>query len=237
MSTFVLIHGGWVGGWSWHKVVPLLEKQGHTAVAPDLPSHGRDRTPTATVSLQSYVDSVCKIVDAQAEPVVAVGHSMSGAVITQAAEYRPDKIRVLVYFSAFLPRNGESVFQIVQRDPQTLGPQHMIISEDHSWAMIKEELLKDMAFADCSDEDIALAKALLVPQPIAPLATPVTTTEANFGRVPRVYIEALQDRALFPSLQKEMYTALPCQKIISMHTSHFGIFSAPGEFARHLMSL
>lgn len=64
MSTFVLIHGGWHGGWCWYKVMALLEKHGHTVVAPDLPSHGRDRTPLSAVSLQGYVDSVCKVIDA-----------------------------------------------------------------------------------------------------------------------------------------------------------------------------
>ena len=55
MSTFVLIHGGWHGGWCWYKVIPLLEKKGHTVVAPDLPSYGRDKTPLSAVSLQAYV--------------------------------------------------------------------------------------------------------------------------------------------------------------------------------------
>ena len=67
MSPFVLIHGAWQGGWCWDKTVPWLEKRGHTVLAPDLPGHGRDRTPLSMVSLSSYVDSVCKIVDALQE--------------------------------------------------------------------------------------------------------------------------------------------------------------------------
>jgi pimeloyl-ACP methyl ester carboxylesterase len=67
MSPFVLIHGAWHGGWCWYKTVPLLEKRGHTVLAPDLLGHGRDRTPLSMVSLSSYVDSVCRIVDALQE--------------------------------------------------------------------------------------------------------------------------------------------------------------------------
>ena len=67
MSPFVLIHGAWHGGWCWDKTVPLLEKRGHTVLAPDLLGHGRDRTPLSMVSLSSYVDSVCRIVDALQE--------------------------------------------------------------------------------------------------------------------------------------------------------------------------
>jgi len=78
MSTFVLIHGGCHGAWCWYKVVPALEKQGHTVIAPDLPSHGRDKTPVSAVTLQAYVDAVCSLIDVRREPVVLVGHSMGG---------------------------------------------------------------------------------------------------------------------------------------------------------------
>jgi pimeloyl-ACP methyl ester carboxylesterase len=185
MSTFVLIHGAGHGGWCWYKVVPLLEKQGHTVIAPDLPSHGRDKTPLSAVSLQAYVDSVCKILDAQREPVLLVGHSMGGAVITQVAEYRPDKIKVLVYQTALLLRNGESMFQALQRDSESLVSSSSVFAADQSYATMREESLKEFLYEDCSDEDVTLAKALLVPQATAPFATPVNTNAANFGRVPR----------------------------------------------------
>ncbi len=113
MSTFVLIHGAAHGGWCWYKVVPLLEKHGHTVLAPDLPGHGKDKTPVADVTLQLYVDSVCKLLDAQREPVILVGHSMGGGIITQVAEERPERIKWLVYLAAALPRNGQSMFERV----------------------------------------------------------------------------------------------------------------------------
>jgi pimeloyl-ACP methyl ester carboxylesterase len=75
MSTFVLIHGATHGGWCWYKVVSLLEEGGHTVVAPDLPSHGRDKSPISSVSLQAYVDSVCNILDASRNPIILVEHS------------------------------------------------------------------------------------------------------------------------------------------------------------------
>jgi pimeloyl-ACP methyl ester carboxylesterase len=238
MSTFVLIHGAWHGGWCWYKVVALLEKQGHTVVAPDLPSHGRDKTPLSAVSLQGYVDSVCKVIDAQREPVILVGHSMGGLmVVPQAAEYRPDKIRSLVYVAARLLRNGESSLSDGQGDTESLLLPNLVFDQDRSIATVREEALKEIFYGDCSDEDVALAKALLVPQAVAPLATPVHTSAENFGRLPRVYIECLRDRALPPAVQKKQYTTLSCQKVISMDTSHSPFFSAPGELAGHLTVL
>ena len=237
MSTYVLVHGAWHGGWCWEKVVPLLQKQGHTAVAPDLPAHGKDKTPIAEVSLQSYADRVCGILDAQSEAAILVGHSMGGMVITQAAEYRPDRIRTLVYLCAFLPRNGESLLQLAQADTEGLVLPNLVPADDQQSATVRDEAIKDAFYGDCSDEDVAWAKSLLVAQPLAPLATPVSTTEANFGRVPRVYIECLKDRAIPPPLQKQMYTASPCRKVISMDTSHSPFFSAPQALVDHLLAL
>ncbi len=65
----------------------------------------------------------------------------------------------------------------------------------------------------------------------------MSLTEDNFGRIPRVYIETLKDRAIGPSLQKEMYERLPCRKVISMDTGHASMYAAPGELAGHLTSL
>ena len=237
MSTFVLIHGAFHGGWCWYKVAPLLEKQGHTVLAPDLPSHGRDKTPLSAVTLQLYVDSVCKLLDAQREPVILVGHSMGGGIITQVAEERPDRIKRLVYLTAALPRNGQSMFEEFQQDTESAALANFVIAPDQSYATFRETGLKEAFYGDCAEEDIALAKLLVVPQALAPTGTPIKTSEANWGRIPRVYIECLCDRALTPPFQKRLYTVVPCQQVISMDTSHSLFFSAPGELARHLMAL
>ncbi len=78
---------------------------------------------------------------------------------------------------------------------------------------------------------------MLLPQAAAPFATAVLTTAENFGRIPRVYIECLRDRAISPSVQRQMYTALPCRKVITMDTDHSPFFSAPEELVAHLTSL
>ena len=237
MSTFVLIHGGWHGGWCWYKVVSCLEKQGHTVIAPDLPSHGRDRTPPLSVSFQTYVDCVCHILDAQPEPVILAGHSMGGAVITQVAEHRPDKIHLLVYVSAFLLSDGQSLLSVAEEDTTGAVLPNLVFDESRSIATMNEENLKEVFYADCPDEDIALAKMLLVPQVLAPLSVPVQTTPQRFGRVLRAYVECLQDNALSPATQKRMYSALPCRKVGAMNTSHSPFFSAPDVLATHLASV
>jgi hypothetical protein len=74
-------------------------------------------------------------------------------------------------------------------------------------------------------------------EPLAPLATPITVSTERFGRVPRVYIQTLQDRVVSPAAQKQMYTATPCQRVFSLETGHASFFAAPDKLAAHLLSL
>jgi len=237
MSTYILVHGAFHGGWCWDKVVPLLEKEGHRVEVCDLPSHGKDNTPISEVTLQAYADSVCKILDAQSEPVFLVGHSMGGVVISQAAEYRPEKIKALVYVAAYLLRNGESAAPISQGDTGSFLVPNIIFAEDMSYATVRDEAVKEAFYGDCSDEDVAWATSMLIRQAIAPLTTAIDVSEENFGQVPRVYIECLRDRTVSPSLQKEMYTVLPCQRVFSMDTSHSPFLSEPAKLVAHLTSI
>ncbi len=237
MGRFVLVHGGFVGGWCWEKLVPLLEEAGHEVEAPDLPGSGDDRTPIPEVSLQSYADRISGVLDARPEPAVLVGQSMGGLTVSQAAEQRPEKVRTLVYVGAHLLRDGEALLSAYGNDAESLVLPNLVMSEDGSSATLREEAFGQGFLHDCSEEDLRRAKPRFAPQAVAPLATPLSLTEGNFGRVPRVYIETLRDRAIGPSVQKEMYERLPCRKVVSMNTDHWPFYSAPEELAGHLTSL
>jgi pimeloyl-ACP methyl ester carboxylesterase len=89
-----------------------MEKKGQKIVAPDLPGHGQDKKPIPEITLKAYTDRVCQVLDELSDPVILVGHSMGGVVITQAAEYRPGKIKKLVYVSGFLLQNGEFLLKL-----------------------------------------------------------------------------------------------------------------------------
>ena len=222
MGTYVLVHGAWHGSWCWSKLVPLLEKAGHKAVAPDLPGHGENRKKDiSTITQQDYIDCVVKVLDNQVEPVILVGHSMGGMVISQVGENRPDKIKKLVYLCAFLLKDGESMHTDEREPPKPLS--------------MTDEALKELFYEDCSNEDFQWAKSLLVPQPQAPVFTPIHITDENYGQVPRVYITCLRDKAIPPSYQQQMYTQMPCEQIITMNTSHSPFLSAPEELARNLL--
>jgi pimeloyl-ACP methyl ester carboxylesterase len=237
VSSYLLIHGAWHGGWCWHKVVARLRAAGKSATAPDLPSLGRDRTAVGEITLQRWTNSVCEHLDEEDEPVILVGHSRAGAVISQAAEERPQKVRTLVYLAAYLLADGESVSQTALKDERSLVAPNMVLAPDRKSSTLRGTVIKDALYGECSEEDVILAQSLLAPEALAPLTTPVHTSAANYGRVPRVYIECRRDRAVSLSEQRRMARAQPCQQIISMDTDHSPFFSAPDELTAHLLSL
>ncbi len=96
--------------------------------APDLPGLSDDNTPIPQVSLQGYAQRISGVLDAQPEPVVLVGQSSGGSVISQAAEQRPDKIEMLVYVGAFLLRDGETVLSASENDTESLVLANLVMS-------------------------------------------------------------------------------------------------------------
>jgi pimeloyl-ACP methyl ester carboxylesterase len=208
-----------------------------SAMAPDLPSLGRDRTPVDGITLQGWTDSVCAHLDGQNEPVILVGHSRAGAVISQAAEQRPQKVRMLVYVAAYLVADGESVSQTALKDEDSLVTPNMILAPDRKSCTLRDAIVKAALYGECADEDVILAQSLLAPEALAPLTTPIRTSAAHYGNVPRVYIECRRDRALSLSEQRRMVKAMPCQRILSMDTDHSPFLSLPDELTAHLLSL
>lgn len=202
----------------------------------DLPAHGKDRTPAKEVTQQSYADRVCAALDAERERAVLVGHSMGGMVITQAAEQRPDRIAALVYLCAFLPRDGEALITIAESDPDGLVLPNLVFSDDGLTATLREGTPRAAFYGECSEADAAWATAHLVPDPSVGHTTPARTTAARWGRVPRVYIECLRDRAIPIALQRRMYTASPCRKVFSLDTDHSPFLSAPQALADLLVA-
>ena len=241
MTTFVLVHGASHGSWCWDKVVPLLEAQGHDVIAVDLPgnTYGEYDIPLGQVSLDSYAHHVCEVLDELDEPAVLVGHSLGGLTISQAAEYRPDKIRSLVYLTALLFENGVAMRPVVARDPESIRAgllrESWTVSDDLASVTFLEESLKSRFYNDCTDDDFAWAKPMLVPQPSGPLIDPLQTTAENFGRLPKVYIECELDGAIAISYQREMQANVTCDRIITMDTGHSPFLSAPTELATHLL--
>lgn len=234
MSTYILVHGAWHGGWCWHKVVAALEAQGHRVLAPDLPGHGIDPTPPGATTLDSLAGHIGSLLEAEAEPAILVGHSYGGTIITQAAEWQPEKVKRLVYLTAFLPLNGQSTRELGGGDADTRLNAEMDVQPQDGTVTVRPSALKTVFYGHCSDADVALARALLVPEGLAGVGAPVATTAGNWGRLAKDYIACTDDQAIGLARQTSMAEAGGCRMVASLETDHSPFFSQVPELVAAL---
>lgn len=237
MTNFVLVHGAWLGAWCWDHVTAELEKAGHTVRTPELPGHGKDQTPVSSISLEGYVETVASEIEKVEGKVALVGHSMAGIVISQLAERMPERIATLLYVSAYLLEDGQSIVNASQIATDSLVTPNMVPAPDWSTISIKAEGLKDVFAADAPAEDLKRLQSLARPEPAAPFNTPIHRTGARFGSVRRCYVRAAKDRAVTPMLQEAMLAKTPCADVVTLNTSHTPFLAAPADLARTLIGL
>lgn len=231
----VLVHGAWMGAWSWSSVSSELQTQGSTVYTVELPAHGQDSGSVATASLGAYADRVGAALDQAGSPAVLVGHSMAGMVISTVAERRPDDISRLIYVAGYLPKSGQSLQELASTDADSqLGPNLMLNA--NGTVGVKRTALTSVFCADCSTSQSAALDANYRDEPAAPNAEKVALSAANFGRVPKHYVFTLQDKAVSPALQQRMVAATPVTSSTTVVTSHAAMLSQPQQLAAILQS-
>lgn len=228
-KTFILIHGSWHSAWNWHKVTPLLEKEGHRVYAIDLPGMGRDKTPIQEVTFEKTVRALCELIDHIEGKVILVGHSKNGTMISQVAEYRPEKIEKLIYLAAYLIPDGKTQKEYSAQDTAGWLKPYVTIHETTRSHTLQTEIYKEGLYHDCPDDITEMAKVILSNEPIESGTARLSLSEENYGSIPRYYIECTEDRAVTPFIQRKMYTESPCEKVYQMATSHSPFFSQPKE--------
>lgn len=231
MATFVLVSGAWHAGWCWERVVPLLEARGHTAIAPDLLGMGPDNTPLRDVTLARWADQVADVIRARAEPVILVGHSRGGIVISETAERVPDRVAFLVYLAAFMIPAGGTLLGATTRGGQGAS---VLEHDADNTTTVPAERVGPTFYNITTPELVARAASLLTPEPMVVFTTPLKLSDERYGRVPRAYIECTEDRAVPLELQRAFQERLPCEVVETLHTDHSPFYSAPEDLVMAL---
>ncbi len=190
MANYVLVHGGWFGGWCWDKVVPLLQAAGHTVYTPTLTGMGDQAALlTPEVDLDTHVQDVVNLIETNdLQQVILVGHSYSGMVITGAADRVPGRIAHLVYLDAFVPRDGQSIANTVPMMGVMLRREAN--KNGDGWRVNPPRERGGMLFGIKEEPDLSLVRSRVTPQPLQTFLQPVHITHPDaVAAIPHTFIE------------------------------------------------
>lgn len=209
--TIVLVHGAFADGSSWSKVIPLLEKDGYYVIAVQNP----------LTSLADDVATTRRVIDAQKGPVVVVGHSYGGAVITGAAAGSA-KVKALVYLAAFAPEANEPVGAFNQKYPSSLDP---ALRPDAAGFLYADRA----QFRDVFARDVPAAETDVIAAAQKPVNSSVfgaSVPQAAWKTIPSWYLVSQQDRAINPNLER-FFAKRMGAKTTEVKASHVAFISHP----------
>jgi len=215
--TVVLVHGGFVDGSGWQGVYEHLSKDGYSVSVVQNP----------TLSLADDAAVTKRAIEAASGPVILVGHSYGGAVITEAGTH--PKVAALVYIAAFAPDKGESVGTLVAGFPQD-GPQPPILPPQEGFLFLDREKFHASFAGDLSAEQAAFIADSQVPWGVD--AAGGTISEAAWRSKPSWYLVAANDRMIPPPAQREMSARLGATvtEVLGSHAIYVSQPEAVAEF-------
>jgi pimeloyl-ACP methyl ester carboxylesterase len=237
MKHYILVHGAWEESRAWADVSAVLQQGGHTVTAIDLPGHGRNERSLSEVTMAGYIQSVVDTISALDHKVVLVGHSMTGAVISQVAERIPPKIERLVYVAAFLLKAGATVMEAMESDDANELLPKIVFSDDQTYASVSEQTLRSVGFHDVDESVIKRVLPLMAEtQATEPFMAKIEVSDENFGSVPKTYIRTSIDKITSPGLQDTMIGNWNVESVLHLESGHFPAFSVPEKLAELMLS-
>jgi pimeloyl-ACP methyl ester carboxylesterase len=221
--NIILVHGLWGDASSWSKVIPILQDAGHKVIAIELPLH----------SLADDIATVKRAIDLIGGPVILVGHSYGGFVITNAGYNNPN-VKGLVYVAALAPREGQSLSTSQPPFPKEFDGKPLLIFDKGGFAYINPALFHDFFVQDV---DQAQAKVLAVVQKPANLSGLVNAKSGPpaWKQLPTWY-EVSEDDHVIPPALEHMFAKQMNATTISLPSSHASLVSHPTEIAQLILN-
>lgn len=228
MKNFILVHGSWQGNYSWFIVKKQLETLGHNVTAVTLPGHGDSPIAAKNITMDSYCTAVAEEISKVNGKVFLVGHSMGGIVISAVAEMIPEKVAAIIYLAAFIPENGQSLNDLRMLNTDSAIEGNILLSLEQGTVDIPKDKALEIFYHDATSHH-ELAMKMHQPEPIGPLANPVTLTEERYGQIPKHCIYTTNDRAITYAFQQMMASRIVMQSSFSLPCGHMPQLAMPEE--------
>ena len=230
MATFVVAHGAWSAGWAWKKMHPLLQAAGHDLCIPTYTGLGeRGHLAGPSVGLDTHVQDIVGVLEFEDfSDIVLIGHSYGGMVATGVADCVPDRIAQLIYLDAFVPRNGQSVFDLQPPEARE-RMRELARTTGDGWRIPPNPMPPDTPEAD-----VAWASPRRLPQPIKAFEQPVRIARKE-PPPPRSYIYCKRNGpgdVFRPFAERAQHDG--SWRYFEMDASHNPHITAPRELAELL---
>lgn len=230
------MHGAWHVGSAWDATIQNLESKGHRAFAPTIAGNGKsaDKSVNHAQCTKSIVDA---IVAKDLRDFILVGHSFGGTIIAKAAEAIPERIRRLVFLTAFVLRDGKSL--VDELPPETAAIFHqMAQSSADNTVMLPFPVFREQFINDVPLEVAQKVYAELSPQPFQPLVDRLDLKKFYSLPTPKSYINCTEDIALPPGefgWHPRMSSRLGLYRLVQMPGSHEVMYSNPAGLAEKII--
>ncbi len=218
VKNIVLVHGGFVDGSGWERVYKALKKDGYTVAIAQIP----------TISLADDVAVTKRAIAAQNGPVILVGHSYGGVVITEAGN--DPKVAGLVYITAFAPDKGESVSSLI-KDPPPGAPVPPILPPQDGYLFLDKAKFSAAFAADVSPDVASFMADSQVPWGVEALSGAIT--QPAWRTKPSWYLVSTEDRMIPPDAQRSM-SKRAGSTVVEVKGSHAVYVSQPQAVAHFI---
>ena len=240
MATFVLVHGGWVGGWYWQKVIPFLEAAGHEVYAPTLTGLAeRAAELSPDIGVETHIQDVVSLLEEKnLHGVILVGHSYGGMVITGVVDQAPERIAHLVYLDTFVPRDGESMADV---SPMVIGLlRRQAQAHGDGWRIDSRG-----TYGVTTEPDRSWVLSKVTPQPLKTLEQPLhLKNPAIVSAKLRTHIECTGGGFFFSLMKHIAYVAISRShpreagwRLRQLPTGHDAMITMPRELADLLLEV
>ena len=234
-ETFVIIHGAFQDANVWTEVKAGLEKSGNEVIVVNLPGRKGNEAAPETLTLAKYRDEIIKAVGKR-QNVVLVGHSFAGIQISNVAETIPAQIKMIVYVAAYYPQNGDSLQSLSALDKnKKLTEKNFILAPDYKTVNILESDREMLFCNDCSSAAKKNLSADFVIEPLAPFGEKVSLTDANFGRVKKIYVHTKLDNVITYPFQQQMTARTKPAQTFTLEAGHSPFLSQPKKLVKILI--